>query len=89
MIKYIEIDYYDWQYLKDKSGYYKVLYNNIDNILYYKDGLLHNETGPAMLDKNWGNAYFLNDENLGDDDDWNDETWKVFAAKYMKLIAFA
>lgn len=86
--EYIEIEFEKFNRLLDKSGYYKVIYfsNPPD---YYKDGKLHNETGPARIFKDFPHhEYFLNNYKYGTESNYTNESWAKFAARIMKLRAF-
>lgn len=65
MIKYTEIDWDDYAYLKDKSGYYKVLFKEDGYFGYYKDGKLHSEIGPALINIDGKASYYFAGKFLG------------------------
>lgn len=87
-IVYIEVKSY---ILPDKipMGYVKLYLQYFGIVLYYKDGKRHHETTSSYnkIDS-YKSTYHLNDECLGNETHFNDETWAKFAAKYMKLRMF-
>lgn len=97
MKKYIEISSSEWYSLEDQTGYYKVDF--ISNIMFYKDGKVHNENGPARIQINqntnqnyveyWlDNKYYGNNiydvDGLKSDHYYNDKTW----TRFCKLKVF-
>lgn len=73
MIKYKEINRLDYFILKDKLGYYcvkdysKDIFEDDKDTFYYKDGLIHNEFGPAIITPSWRKEYWLNGMRYGID----------------------
>lgn len=85
MSKYKEISHKDFLALNDRSGYYHVQYN--PGSFYAKNGEFHREEGAAIISNNW-TEYYLYGCYYGDNNDFTDETWKVFAKRKIKLKAF-
>lgn len=85
MTEYKEIKYIDYMYLRDKSGYYKVLYGDTE-ITFFKNGEIHNEFGPADIYHGKEYYFCLNDKSYGNQNDFpTNEHW----IRFVKLLAFA
>lgn len=87
MIEYKEIDFDDYCDLDDTSGYYRTIVRGASSIWYRKNDKAHRIDGPAKIYKNV-HYYCLDGKQFGSQKDFTDETWKIFATRYMKLQAF-
>lgn len=83
-----EILYNDWFNLTDKSGAY--YYQFSDALTVYRlDSLRHHEYGAALVftEENYRH-YYLFGKFYGNQTNFTDETWQIFAAKLIKLKVF-
>lgn len=85
MIEYKKIDYKEYNYLKDKSGYYLIKYPDCSyyNLVYSKNCKFHNEYGWAAQSI-VGKEYWLNNIYYGSDKNYTDKEW----IRFCKLKVF-
>ena len=57
----------------DFTGICQILY--MDEIIYYENGKIHNENGPALLASGNQKFWHYKDKRYGENNDFTNETW--------------